>query len=53
MPLAIAKGPFAGRALAVALMLALVGAVAPAAAQSASAPGSGQSIQSLSPRSSM
>ena len=43
MPLAIAKGPFAGRALAVALMLALVGAVAPAAAQSASAPGSATS----------
>ena len=37
MPLAIAKGPFAGRALAVALTLALVGALAPAAAQSASA----------------
>ena len=43
MPLAIAKGPFAGRALAVALMLALVGAVAPAAAQSASAPASATS----------
>jgi uncharacterized protein len=37
VPLAIAKGPFAGRALAVALTLALVGALAPAAAQSASA----------------
>jgi uncharacterized protein len=43
VPLAIAKGPFAGRALAVALMLALVGAVAPAAAQSASAPASATS----------